>query len=402
VLSQDFTVTKDATLINQAPVEVPKESLEEKLLGQRFVASDPSNLQASDAPSRSSEMTNAFGTALATNSNRSLEQLRATPVSLANNGDARLAALKNSVDTSQLVSTKEPKNLEIDGVRSFAPQSAATVGAFAKTQTGLPTSTSLGGAPQLARAVPNIHDVFVDMGKNGQSFSQQSENKGEGRDFGGRAGIESLGSLGLSAQGLSHLGSTGFHSHLTNGGGISNGSELTMTPQQRTDFIQKVLDQATASIKDGSHGTVKIDLGSSELGHIEMAVSMQNEKLDLKIMTASERTRDLLAGELNRLRDALSVQNVQLGQVDVGVGGRHPQQQHSGQHNPFQGFANQGGFNNQAFGEGGRGSHGDFRQAPRLSTPAPIAAVFQQPLRTQMPLNYGQGYNQTGRIEVRV
>jgi flagellar hook-length control protein FliK len=156
---------------------------------------------------------------------------------------------------------------------------------------------------------------------------------------------------------------------------------------------------------------VHLDLGSRELGNLEMAISMNDDRVDLKILTASDRTRDLLAGELNRLRDALTVQNVQLGQVDVGVGGRQP-----GGHFQGQAFAGQGGFNGNAFGNGQGFRDGSFaeRRNVRDDAVAGLRAAARQPLGAARPATalgrsyapgfdqgLNQGYNQAGRLEVR-
>jgi flagellar hook-length control protein FliK len=99
--------------------------------------------------------------------------------------------------------------------------------------------------------------------------------------------------------------------------------EVGLSPQQRYQIMQKVLNHATMMVKEGG-GTVRLDLGTSELGSMQMAISMNKDQVDMRVITSSDRVREVMMAELSQLKNALSVQNVRLGNVEVGVSGRQP------------------------------------------------------------------------------
>lgn len=105
-----------------------------------------------------------------------------------------------------------------------------------------------------------------------------------------------------------------FLSHLS-------GPTTALSTQERGEIMRQIVDRATFLAKDGG-GIVRLDISNPDVGTLELAVNMQNDRLDLRIITSSDRARDMMAGEMSQLRDALSVQNLQLGSVEVGVGRR--------------------------------------------------------------------------------
>jgi len=125
-------------------------------------------------------------------------------------------------------------------------------------------------------------------------------------------------------------------------------AEAGLSPQQRTQIMQKVLNHATMMVKEGG-GTVRLDLGSSELGSLQMAINMNRDQVDMRVITSSDRVREVMMAELNQLKNALSVQNVRLGNVEVGVSGRQ-----SGGFAAFDSNANQG--RGRSTGDRDRGS----------------------------------------------
>ncbi len=158
-----------------------------------------------------------------------------------------------------------------------------------------------------------------------------------------------------------------------------------LSPSERLDLMQKIVDRAATLSKEGG-GIVRIDVGNAEIGRLELAVRMtSDDRVDLRILTSSDRVRDLMAAELGRLRDALGVQQVQLGKVEVGVNGRGP-----GGGQGFSGFAQ--GFNQQqqngAF-EGQREAAARVTPARRGMAPAIARAVA--------PV----AFNPNGRLQIR-
>ncbi len=226
----------------------------------------------------------------------------------------------------------------------------------------------------------------------------------KGQDFGGQGKEERPKDDGASftsfdrAMGEVGAGKTQHvASHGKSGFAVNNTPELGLTSEQRLDMFQKVMDRATSLMNDGG-GVVRLDFGSSGLGQLEMAVKMNDDKMDLKILTGSDRVKEAVMSELGKLRDALSVQNVQLGQVDVGVGGR--------QHQQPQGFNfNQGG--GHAFQQQQQAFSGDGRQAAERRASEALNVDRLAEIRRPMPsfaasqiLSNSSGG--AGRISVRV
>jgi hypothetical protein len=175
----------------------------------------------------------------------------------------------------------------------------------------------------------------------------------------------------------------GFVSHLKEGA-----AELTSA--EKAQLTQQIFDRASMLQKDGG-GIVKLELPTENLGNLEMAVSLDNDRVDLRIIAGSERAREVMNAELNQLRSALSVQNLQLGNVDVGVNGRNQQQ-------TFSQFSEQQQRRDQfdisqinGVGKSAvRGLDSLERMAPRR--PLPAAFVSGSAINP---------YNAAGRLEVR-
>lgn len=157
--------------------------------------------------------------------------------------------------------------------------------------------------------------------------------------------------------------------------------------QNRFDLMQKVVNHATMLVKQGG-GTVRLDLSSPEFGPLELALNMNKDKIDLRVLAGSDRARDAIAADLNQLKGALAIQNVQLGKVEVGVSGRQPQSQQQ-----FTGMNQQGGGQQM----GGR-SQDEWRGQVRTPQVNTVSAVA----RPRVPAAMLQGQvNDQGRIAVR-
>ena len=92
-----------------------------------------------------------------------------------------------------------------------------------------------------------------------------------------------------------------------------------MTSSQRAELTQKVMDSANYLIREGA-GSVKLDLSTADLGTLQIAINLSDNKVDIKVFTESDPVREAMMADLSRLKDALQTQNVNLNQVQVGVG----------------------------------------------------------------------------------
>lgn len=152
-----------------------------------------------------------------------------------------------------------------------------------------------------------------------RSFDQdkQQDQGDRGREFQTPSGLEQI-SLTMPSRQTDSVPSTSFASPLL------SDSSPSINQNQRFELMQQVLDRASYLAGVGG-GSVRLELGSRDLGTIELAVQLKDDKLDLRILTATDRSRDLVAQGLSGLNDMLGTQNLRLGQVDVGV--QHRQQE---------------------------------------------------------------------------
>ena len=80
---------------------------------------------------------------------------------------------------------------------------------------------------------------------------------------------------------------------------------------------------------------MRLDLSSRELGALDIAVKLSDNKLDLNILAHSSQTRDLIMAEIPRLRESLQHQNIGLNDVNISVshGNSHAQSFNDGREN---------------------------------------------------------------------
>lgn len=90
-------------------------------------------------------------------------------------------------------------------------------------------------------------------------------------------------------------------------------------PVNETHFAEKakeIFDKAEMLVKDGG-GSMKIDMNSDELGKLDLAVNVQGDKVDLRIIASSEKVKEILTQDIPKLREALSDQNLHLKNVEI-------------------------------------------------------------------------------------
>lgn len=98
---------------------------------------------------------------------------------------------------------------------------------------------------------------------------------------------------------------------------LEHGAAGQMTSSAVT---QKVLHHASMLVKEGG-GAIRIDLGTKDLGHLDLAIHIKDQKLDLRILTSSDGARELVLNDLPRLKEALAGQKLDLQNVEISVGG---------------------------------------------------------------------------------
>ncbi len=116
-----------------------------------------------------------------------------------------------------------------------------------------------------------------------------------------------------------YLGSmkTGIDSpNLRQGAKVSFVSELV--DASSNDFRNQIIEKANNYMAKGM-SRANFQLNSPELGQINLAMQLDGDKLDLKMMSSSPQVREMLAIEIPKLKEALESQNIQLQDVNVGV-----------------------------------------------------------------------------------
>lgn len=159
--------------------------------------------------------------------------------------------------------------------------------------------------------------------------------------------------------------------------------EAVTVGESRAHTMQKVIEKAQMMVKEGG-GSLRLDVASPELGKIDLAVKVHNNQVELRLLSDAPRIREMLTEELPKLREALATQNLNLKNVEVGVGGGNQWSQNFA----HGGWAQGGNF--QEFREGNLGS---------LKTATERKVATQ---RTVIPVNGPQKLNQAGDGHIKV
>jgi flagellar hook-length control protein FliK len=121
--------------------------------------------------------------------------------------------------------------------------------------------------------------------------------------------------------------------------------------QPRETLAQRILGQAEIMFKNGG-GSMRMDVEAPGIGKVDVAINLNNNQLDVRIITASDQARDIITREVAGLRDGLNQQGLNLRGLEVGKAGESSSRN----------FAGQGG---QHFGQGAqdqRASYNDMKE----------------------------------------
>ena len=255
----------------------------------------------------------------------------------------------NTGKTENVVNSGQPQQMSIDsgdasqflGQNAFSGDIASILGksqapnsimgSAVKTDTGLSLSDWLESGRFAVASSSQSSDLL------GGGADKESGSSGFESDRKLSGGADEIGNLFKDAVATRPQTSTSFAEKVAT-------ETAVMTPADRQQLLQKIADNAQMMIREGG-SSIRMDLGTPELGKLDVAISLSQDRVDVRIMAASDQVRDLLNRELPKLRESLGIQNLNLGSVEVGVGG--------GQHN----FSGSGGFNqNLSNNQGGMGN----------------------------------------------
>ncbi len=111
-----------------------------------------------------------------------------------------------------------------------------------------------------------------------------------------------------------------------NGATLKTSTAFELTRQEAPKALpahamQKTVFESTSLlVKDGG-GAMRIDIGNKELGSIDLAVEVKDNRVDIKIVAASQQAREILAVALPALKASLQNQNLNLSKVEIGLSG---------------------------------------------------------------------------------
>ncbi|MCX6127361.1 MAG: flagellar hook-length control protein FliK, partial [Proteobacteria bacterium] len=159
------------------------------------------------------------------------------------------------------------------------------------------------------------------------------------------------------------------------------------------DIHNKILQHASLLLKDGG-GSMRMDIHTPNLGKIDLAINLNNNQLDVRILTASDQSRDMINRELTGLRDGLGQQGISLRTVEIGNANQ------SSQH-----------FGGNTFAQGRQGQQTSYNEmkeysksfantftSSRESLSMPKAPEF----RGQIPSSWMNSAHASSRIAVRI
>lgn len=231
------------------------------------------------------------------------------------------------------LNTKQPKTVgSLSEAISILPGDHSSINQLnvGESQGYIPPQSNQMHAMTIDRLIASqmqVHDVGNDFssvmnfsgGSSDSSFDQTFSNESE-LSFGLERGIP----VGMSNSSKAEF--------------LDTLNQLNSTP---SDTIQKqVIEKVQMLVKDGG-GQIKLDIGSGD-HKVELALDIQNDTVNLKILTASDQMKDLLASDLPKLREALGQQKLELNEVELGSQSRREWSNGSFDQGSFQrGFSEQ-------------------------------------------------------------
>lgn len=90
------------------------------------------------------------------------------------------------------------------------------------------------------------------------------------------------------------------------------------TAPMQPHSMQEIFDKSSMLIKDGG-GSIRVDLGSKEMGPLDLALDINGKTVELRIVAHSDQAREALVQELPKLRESLQSHHLNLDKVEIGL-----------------------------------------------------------------------------------
>lgn len=162
---------------------------------------------------------------------------------------------------------------------------------------------------------------------------------------------------------------------------INPAEAKTESATPATEIRHAIMEKAQMLISKGG-GSISVEVGTPELGQVEMAIHVQDKNLELKITAATDKAREMLSQELPALRQALLNQSLDLKTVEIGL---------SAQRQWSQSFQDPQGRGQQQFYE-------EFTQEVSATRPLNLDDVKKRSSQLLRPINPYNG----SQIQLRV
>lgn len=108
----------------------------------------------------------------------------------------------------------------------------------------------------------------------------------------------------------------------------------------------KIFNHAQMMFKNGG-GSMRLDMEAPGIGKINVAINLNNNNLDIRIITPSDQARDMITKEVTGLREGLIQQGISLRGLEVGKAGDSSSNSFAGQGHQQRGQSGQFGQNPQ-------------------------------------------------------
>lgn len=270
-----------------------------------FVSTDPQNIDPFESLGSKMNPTNTISLDMQSNAKESLTplQMEESIVSTEKILNSNITNLNNNSTSSQtnlnqnLLDSNSNQNQMISPSINSVMQQEAGQKPQSEKLTNVNTSNKFSS------------DVITNLNVKNSSSNSKDNNQNSNQQSNQQNRLETL---NIAAQNSSNINTS------------PSTSIFTVDAKNQTiignSIIDKVIEKSNMLIKEGG-GSIRVDLGTKDLGKLDLAIDLSNDKLNLRIIAPSEKVREIIVSELNTLKENLMDQNLDLSNVEVGVGG---------------------------------------------------------------------------------
>jgi hypothetical protein len=226
------------------------------------------------------------------------------------------------------VVAKDGDVVPAEGLESFVnPRQFDVEGALQAGQNPLETASGAFDQPTVKNESPRI-----DLGARADGFVRGMESLGEKSSeslFGDQrkddADAEPRDKMEVDAPvvGQNHFEKNVHH--------LAKSAEPGKPEPVNQDLANRIMDRISHMVREKRSEAI-INVESPEMGQITLALQVENNQVNLRLVNGSERVKHILGADLAKLQDSLAAQNLRLADVNMGAGRDFSQSGDQGQH----------------------------------------------------------------------